>query len=200
MLGNSHITTILILHMRNLSHWMCTMTHTVIHSGQVVRAEAQCQGACFQVSGLYMSWAFMGFPIHTLNSSQHHLFFFFFPLKSAWVGHCCLRTKNINWQLLQLMAWQKRYSQIQRTWCRVWQLLWKLQIKLFRNVREMVSVCCQEARIGGAGWSLMTGLVLNWPLKDVDTRQVARRRDSPQGGNSLRKYTDDEWVKGPPKF
>lgn len=46
----------------------------------------------------------------------------------------------------------------------------------------------------------MTGLVLNWPLKDVDTWEMARRRDALWGGNSLRKYIDDEWVKGPLRF
>ena len=46
----------------------------------------------------------------------------------------------------------------------------------------------------------MAGLVLNWSLKDVDRWGMASRRDILQRGNSLRKYTDDEWVKGPPRF
>ena len=46
----------------------------------------------------------------------------------------------------------------------------------------------------------MTGLVLNWPLKNVDTWGIAKRSDILRGGNSLRKYIDDEWVKGLLRF
>lgn len=78
MLGHSHITIIPIPHVQNLSHRLCPMPHRVIHSGQMVRAETQGQGDCVQVSAHYFSSSFKKFPIHTLNSSQHHLSFFFF--------------------------------------------------------------------------------------------------------------------------